>query len=331
MRISPDNRQFGLGLLAAVALALASWVLLLAGQLGRPHPDNLWVEQAYKLKVGAARQRQQSPRILVVAGSGAMFGIDSAQLAAAWGMPAINLGVNAGIGPYFLIDHALPLLGPGDIIIAPLEYPLYTFDGDIGYVFLSYLWSHPAILPQLPLLSVAQAVWTTPLKRVLEAYPGGSSGAPVRGLYGPPNLDANGDQLNSQLAQRNDELHAAAVAAPAEQYGAQARPGALGWGLWRAFAAAAAERGACVIFVPPPLMAKPEYHELQAERRFYRDLPDVAAAEGINYLGDPRDFLYPPEWFFDTNYHLVAEQRRHYTWALVELIGLNPGAHCARR
>jgi signal recognition particle subunit SEC65 len=325
-----DNMRFTLGLTLGGSLLLLGWLALVAGQLGRPHIDNMWVEQAYSKKIQAVRRVGATPKIVVVAGSGAMFGVSSSVLSDAWGLPAINLGVNAGIGPQFMIDYALPLINTGDIVIAPLEYPLYIYDGEVNHVLLSFLLSHPGAFPGFSFSSVVKAMWAAPLKRVLEGYLGMPEGFQVAGLYGPHNLDVNGDQVNSQLALRDGALHQAAVTKDAESYGQYFTADALGWNLWRKFADALQDRGACVIFVPPPMMFKAEYADRAQERRLYRDLPTAARQNGLNYLGDPRDFLYPSSWFFDTNYHLVAEKREVYTRALVSVVGANVQKSCTQ-
>jgi hypothetical protein len=150
----------------------------------------------------------------------------------------------------------------------------------------------------------------------------------IAGLYGPHRLDANGDQTHSELALRDPALHQAAIKQEAEEYGAGLTDDALGWQLWREFAETLQGRGACVIFVPPPMMFKLEYVERDQESRFYRELPASARRNGLYYLGDPREFLYSPDWFFDTNYHLVAQKREFYTRALINLIGDHPLARC---
>jgi len=324
-----ENKRFALGLGLGLALAAGLWLALVVGQLGKPHADNVWVEQAYEKKIQAASRAGASPRILIVAGSAAMFGVDSGALSEAWGMPATNLAVNAGIGPHFIIDYAQPLVEAGDIVLAPLEYPLYTYNGEVNHVLLSFLLSHPHMVPRLPVVALGKAMWSAPLKRVLEGYMGIPEDFRVAGLYGPHNLDANGDQINSELARRDSSLHRAAVAKKAEEYGADFTAEASGWQLWRNFARTLQDRGACVIFVPPPMMFKPEYAGRERERRLYRDLPATARQYGLHYLGDPREFLYPQDWFFDTNYHLVAEKRAVYTRALLALVGGNPLNKCA--
>jgi hypothetical protein len=323
-----ENKRFALGLGLGLTLVAGFWLALVVGQLGKPHADNIWVEQAYEKKIQAASRAGASPRVLIVAGSAAMFGVDSAALSEAWGMPVTNLAVNAGIGPHFIIDYAEPLVNAGDIVIAPLEYPLYTYDGEINHVLLSFLLSHPYIVPRLSVASLGRALWAAPLKRVVQGYLGVPGDFRVAGLYGPHNLDANGDQINSELAHRNPALHRAAVKKMAEDYGAQFSGDAIGWRLWRQFALDLQQRGACIVFVPPPMMFKDEYVQREKDRRLYRDLPETAARHDLHYLGDPREFLYPQDWFFDTNYHLVAEKRRVYTEALIALLGDNPGAKC---
>ena len=323
-----DNHRFTLGLALGAGLIVGLWLMLVAGQAGRPHPDNLWVEQAYEKKLLAAGRVEQSPRILIVAGSAAMFGVDSTAMADAWAKPVINLGVNAGIGPYFLIDYAQPVVNKGDLVIAPLEYPLYSYSGEVNQVFLSFLWSHPATISQLPPLTLVKALWITPLKRVMQGYQGIAKDFRVAGLYGPNNLDQFGDQVNSELARRDSDLHRNAVDKAAEEYGRHFTADAIGWQLWADFANSLRERGACVIFVPPPMLFKNEYAEREEDRRFYRELPEFARQAGLNYLGEPQEFLYPADWFFDTNYHLVAEQRKVYTAALISLLGDDPVRRC---
>ena len=138
-------------------------------------------------------------------------------------------------------------------------------------------------MPRLPVAALGKALWSAPLKRVAEAYLGIPEDFRVAGLYGPHNLDANGDQINSELALRDASLHRAAVAKKAEEYGVNFTPDALGWRLWRNFARTLQDRGACVIFVPPPMMFKQEYAALEQERRLYRDLPVTARQNGLHY------------------------------------------------
>ena len=98
MKSETSSRGFLRGALLGLALVGGLWLLMLAGQLGSPVPGTHWVEKAYEYKLAQANTIQQ-PKVLVVAGSAAMFGVDSTAVAEALGRPVVNLGVNAGILP----------------------------------------------------------------------------------------------------------------------------------------------------------------------------------------------------------------------------------------
>ena len=102
-------------------MARSSWPcgwFLWAGQLGKAQSNNQWINEAIAYKTQLAHALS-SPKIVVVAGSGAMFGIDSGTLETAYGRPAVNLGVNAGISLPAILHNAIPAIGPGDLVLLP--------------------------------------------------------------------------------------------------------------------------------------------------------------------------------------------------------------------
>ena len=54
-------------MLGLVAWSVA-WLLMIAGQLGNAHADNVWVKGAYAHKVAVARQYRGQKKTLVVGG-----------------------------------------------------------------------------------------------------------------------------------------------------------------------------------------------------------------------------------------------------------------------
>ncbi|MDA9677871.1 hypothetical protein N9T52_00255 [bacterium] len=63
---SPVHFGFA-AVLGLVAWSLA-WLLMIAGQLGNAHADNVWVKGAYAHKVAIARQYRGKKKTLVVGG-----------------------------------------------------------------------------------------------------------------------------------------------------------------------------------------------------------------------------------------------------------------------
>lgn len=303
-----SSHPFLIGVIVALIGLSSLWLGLVASLAGRPHIHNQWVEQAYAHKLAAARE-VTTPRMLIVAGSSAMFGIDSGLLGSALGRPVINLGVNAGVLAPFIIDQARLALRSGDWVILPLEYPLYHDEGMLNRQFIDFYVSHPLPVNEIGWGRWLRLLWQLPLERVLEGYRGLPADFKVSGLYGPQNLDARGDQFNSERVHRTDAMQEAVRQSPAEIYGNRALKGGASWERWRAFADEVETMGGCVIFVPPAMLYRPSYRDNEVERRYYETLPEQARSNGLHYAGHPFNFMYEEDDFFDTNFHLTAEMR----------------------
>ncbi|HEX8544786.1 MAG TPA: hypothetical protein VF671_24140 [Pseudomonas sp.] len=310
-------KGFRAGLVLGMALVAGAWLLLLAGQAGRAVPTSQWVEQAYAKKLAAANAIHQ-PKLLVVGGSAAMFGIDSGELEQAFGRPVVNLGVNAGILPAYIQNYARQVIKPGDWVVMPVEYPMFHERYSINLPFIDYWWSHPGFRHMdINIAQLAQVLWVTPVSRVLSGYRGIPAGFAVSGLYGPQNLDQRGDQINTQAARQEIWMHELVEQTSIERYGDKANTWNANWAGWKALADQVTAAGGCAVFVPPPMLDRPAYHQGQ-ELRYYQSLPAQARSHGLNYVGSPLQTLYPMERFFDTNYHLNAEARTIYTRQLLE-------------
>lgn len=202
MKSETSSRGFLRGALLGLALVGGLWLLMLAGQLGRPVPNTHWVEKAYEYKLAQANTIQQ-PKVLVVAGSAAMFGVDSKAVAEALGRPVVNLGVNAGILPPYIQSYARQAIKPGDWVVLPVEYPMFHGRYSINMSFIDYWWGHPGFRRlDVNLVQLAQVFWLTPVLRAVDGYRGLPSGFKVSGLYSPQNLDQHGDQINTQSSQQ---------------------------------------------------------------------------------------------------------------------------------
>jgi len=311
--------RFFLGMAASLVVIAVVWLLLLLGQAGRPVPGNRWIEQAYQYKLSLANAVNQ-PKVLVVGGSAAMFGVDSGLMSAALNRPVVNLGVNAGVLSPFIQHYARQAIKPGDWVLLPVEYPLFSGRYSISQPFVDYWWTHPGFRRlDVTVPQVAQLIWHTPLSRVLQGYRGIAVEGPVTGLYGPQNLDARGDQINSDASQQEIWMKELVTRSPVERYGAQARPWEANWASWKSLADEIEAAGGCAVFVPPPMLDRPAYHHGK-EGRFYASFAGQARAQGLNYVGSALQTLYPMERFLDTNYHLNAASRQVYTRHIIELV-----------
>jgi hypothetical protein len=323
-------RRFWLAAVLGFVLATIAWTAGLRAQIGVPTASSRWVFEVYdkKTRIAAATP---SPRVLIVAGSGALFGLDSAALSAAWHRPVVNMAVNAGLGLRYILWRARQTARAGDVILLPLEYALFVDDDRPNAQIVDYAlardtaywhdlsswraaWFAAALAPDR---------WWRGLRRLDDP--------PITGgLYGGYHIDASGDQIHTAPSDRTPQEAAEVAASRVWDYGARARYATGGWPELAAFAEWARAARICLIAVPPALLTQSPYAGDPVERAFFDGLPARMRDLGIAYLGQPRDFMYPATWFFNTDYHLQDWARREHTTRILAIPGLSPDTLCTQ-
>lgn len=324
-------KKFWSGLLLAGLALTATWLLGVRSQLGVPTQSSRWVFDAYQHKIAAANTARGS-RVLVVAGSNAMFGIDSGQLESYWNTQVINLAVNAGLGLPYILAVSRRVARPGDVILMPMEYALYLDDGKPNSQVIDYViardmdyWRSLSRFEQLRFAAgMASERWVHGLRRLPDE--------PVTsGTYGAHHLDTRGDQTHSGAADRSPADAAAVNAAKAWNYGAKAASESGGWKLMAEYAHWARASNICLVAVPTVLLHHAKYDTDTQDQAFYSELANRLRTVGISYVGQPKDFMYPPDWLFDTDHHLQDWARKQHTARLIKLLDRDPRSYCDRK
>lgn len=116
---------FGMTAIIAFLCASAVYVVIAsnAGR-GRFFSDD-WMPYSWRFKQLAAAECE-SPRILLLAGSGTMFGCDSEELERLLARPVVNLAMQASVPIGFYPELLDGLVREGDTIVLPLEFAHYS-------------------------------------------------------------------------------------------------------------------------------------------------------------------------------------------------------------
>jgi hypothetical protein len=306
--------RFFLSIFATFAVAFAIFEAALLGQFGSPSKGSAWTVRIIQRKTAAARA-VNLPKLLIVGGSGGLFGVKARQLESTLGIPAVNLCSHAGIGTACLLELPRLVATHGDTVIIIPEYELYDY-GDTGRLdwgdaqYLDYMMAaEPARLRQLSSVHFALLTFRVPAARILEGWLARLHPPAPRTFssyhpYDPANVDDHGDMTGH----RADRI-------PARSLGPVGISETLAFGLTprrsgmrdlRAFVEWAKMNGIRVLAAFPVLCEQPAYsapatartiHEIQA---FWREL-------GVPLLGQFHDTLLPRRNFFDTEYHLTEE------------------------
>jgi hypothetical protein len=325
----PSARFLVAGLVTVMALVAAYAAVFLA-QLGAPVAAEYWVPEAEIVKADAA-ERQRGRRIVILGGSNALFGLDSAAIESATRRPTVNLGLHGGLSLDYMLGHASPLFRPGDIVILSLEYSYFESANPSPSWFTSNVmaWA-PRYFWRLSPRDKLEFAWSTPAKRVLNGalaalfgtrlrerrgrvvrapaavleeagairQAGGGSAKPA--LYSFQNMSERGDIQGTDGSFYTDDLDT--LPAPVFKSSHEA------WERLRRFQSECRRRGIRVFLSWPALPAQFGRNE-PAVRRYLKAIQTEAARLGLPALGDPADYLLDQRYFFNTIYHLNQEGR----------------------
>ncbi|MDD2357134.1 MAG: hypothetical protein PHX13_04415 [Thiovulaceae bacterium] len=304
-----------------IALSFLIWIGLILGEVGNPTKTSQWVYDAYEKKYQIA-QNISKKKIVIVAGSNALFGVNSKMIEDAFGMPVVNYGVNAGIELPLTLELAKRVINPGDIVISPLEYPMYSSTGSPGVQMIDYVLARePQLFWKLTFYEELYIVWHVDLKRIWDGYFNKSNSRVTNGLYGAHHIDNHGDQIQSSEKYRTEwmlnELKNNYGLHP-EKYGAEFSEKGRGWKYLETFVVWCEERDVEVIFMPSTLLRQESYFKNTKERWFYENIAAEVRKRGWTYIGNPYDYMYDTKYYFDTNFHLVEKARKFRTQKMIE-------------
>ena len=284
-------------------------------QLGQKTESSRWVHEAL-LKKEEAAQSIKGERILIISGSNTLFSLSARRISKEVNIPTVNLGIHAGLRIEYILDRYLKLVREGDIILLPLEYSSYSYDGKTSETLADFASARDpqwvtgrayTLLNNAMSFNIGELV-----SRNLKRFRPDQKSV---GFYDASNIDSYGDWTNNDLSSRTErEL------AKVEGYSAlRVAFSAESRSELEDFFLRAAELGATVLITFPTTI----YFEAYEQEEFKRSIDEIrqfAKSNEIEVLGKPDDFFLPMNLFFNTNYHASSEGRAIVTDRLVELL-----------
>lgn len=261
-----------------------------------------------------------SPKVVIIGGSNATFGIDSEALEQALCMPVVNMAIHAGLNYRFMVNEVKNRLGKGDLVLVSLEY--YNYSGtyivhDIHYQTVDLYapalkfigWQHwPKAVMEVAVMRL-QATWRTW---------SGSYWPMEEQVYRADGFNDRGDIVSHiGLGQDPSKL-------PFE-------PAGFEGSVSRDFRRAARDlehhaevAGARILYCWPAL-ARSAYPGDTVPLTITAAMKDL----GSRMIGSASDYILPDSSFLDTPYHLRPPGRDHRTHVLIrDLCEADPSLCC---
>lgn len=306
--------RFFTGLASGLAFAFVIYFGLVEWQLGAPTTSSYWSFDLNTRKYARAASIP-GPKLLIIGGSGALFGINARSLESELEVPTVNLSTHAALQIAYILSLARTAAHPGDTVLLALEYELYdggnaTMSRWADPLFIDFLMARdPAYFRSLPVgdqfnltMRLSRDRLERGLKNKLRPPP-----PPMfenYTVYDSKNVDEYGDMTGHARASIPSGIPAEFEIRAALANGLSNTQS--GMTEVREFIDWTNAHGVRVLATFPNLCASPVYFTLQAQGTA-KKITDFYQSNETLVVGDYRDVLLPRSDFYDTSYHLTEE------------------------
>ncbi|MEO6785454.1 MAG: hypothetical protein ABI318_04910 [Chthoniobacteraceae bacterium] len=318
------RRSFFIALPLGLLLAAAVYFGLFFLQLGVPTAQRAWLHGIIETKRRIA-ETITKPKLLIVAGSSALYGISAEEIERQTGFPTVNFGTNASLGPAYMLHLTRKACRPGDVVLLAFEYEAYLFSNLTGDttddLFISYILEYDSeYVRSLSLRTQLKLAMLTPGDRLW---------AGVRAVFQKPrqnpatakfirdvlaNINSHGDQTGAVPEKRPAHVAVRTMVSFIPAYGFPPSP--PGFPPIREFCEWARANNVRVLATFPNICHVPEYDRPAAKkmpaqfRVFYESI-------GVPVLGDISGSMMPEEQMFDSLYHPMRSAALAHTGQLL--------------
>lgn len=240
------------------------------------------------------------PRIILLGGSGSFFSVRAKSLEKILKVSVVNNALHAGLGIDYLLYKWRQVLRPGDTAVLFFEYAFYFSlerewtQSDYYLPFDLKYFSLQSFNNQLSMLGKL-----TPKEYGLRVFDSIFTSA-IDARKRLPEIDTHGDLIANKVEMKK-QFHQDLLDKylPMKNM-ALMQKNAL---VIADFVKWCRNNGIMVIAGYPAFLDFPEYHS-SVEEEFFQSLGDYYKSLGVPVLGDPADFMFSKEMFFDSHYHM---------------------------
>lgn len=253
------------------------------------------------------------PKIIIVGGSSAGFGINESLLEERTGYPVVNMGLHAGLDELFETEITKANINKGDIVLLGYEYGYgrnLTFDKlGVDLVMMGidsriemYRW-----IPLENLKEIFAYLFTFAEKKAV--YKNNDTGT-----YSRSTFDEAGRMILPRESYTMEELKKNITkVGPVSEGFLVIEENAISY--LKKYKEYVEKRGAKVYFISPPLLKE----ALEAELTSLDNLVEQEEQKiGIEYISNPRDYIFSSEYMFDTIYHCNTKGEQYRTELLAK-------------
>lgn len=235
------------------------------------------------------------PKIIIIGGSSAGYGINTNLLKEKTGYNVVNLGLHAGFGQLFNTELAKNYIGENDIVLLGYEYVLSkdVFEklGNVELI-MEGIDNHLEIYKEIPLKKMPEILGNLPhysLEKLLKVR---SENEITTGKY----FDNKGNIIYPRDSCIGENGNYDNTKETEEKF--KITPNNVKY--LQELKTYIKDKNASVYFIAPPLMKE----ALEADEEVLKKYAETLELKtGIMYISDPTDYLFSSDCMYDTRYH----------------------------
>jgi hypothetical protein len=324
-----------IGIAVGILTGCAGWWGMLISAKNLPwSPDALYIEAWVERKRDVV-SNAETPKILLVGGSGVLYGISAGKLTESLGRTVVNLGIHAALPLDFLLDEVKRHASRGDMVILLLEYEYYNQDrsrlNDVstkylvacepGFINRSSFAEKLRLALEVPGSVATAFLWAGRQEIEMERERIRRETLELIDASGDRSLE---DRKSLTPGQQSAlaALQAGSLANPADEFLFPV-PEIADFVRW------AREEGIQVVAGLPCTINFSDYKRALSGGRI-EGIQSMFDKLGVQVVGNPEDSFLPLFYFYDSAYHLnakgVAKRTEHFLASLFSLGELVPNS-----
>lgn len=252
-----------------------------------------------------------TPKIIIVGGSNAAFGMDQQMLEEATGYKVVNLGLHAGFNQLFHSELSKANINQGDIVLLAYEYSWIDngqFESIGTELVMSGIDSDVELYRYMP-----TKTWPSILGYLGTFACKKNTFAPAEGQYSREAFDRDTGQMTFMRDYNMSDYRA-----QIELYGTVDMSNAVLSDMTaeylKKYKRFVEQKGADVYFVAPPLLREAVTCDIEAFENIKKMEEEVI---GIPYISSPADYLYPETLMSNSIYHCNNRGEKERTRQLI--------------
>lgn len=246
-----------------------------------------------------------TPKIVIIGGSSAGFGINEAVLEEATGYSVVNLGLHAGFGAVVPTELSKANINEGDIVLLAYEYGWYepgyfkSFGTDLVMSGIDHRIDMYRYLPAEHYPKLLGYLFEYAEKKRTDVT--------TSGVYSSESFDMQGRMILNRPVMTMEYVGNEHIYGSIDTTNAVLASDVAGY--LTEYKAFVEQKGASIYFIAPPLYEG----AFQGDQESLSLIARIATEElGIPYISNPSEYLFSAEYMYDTIYHCntAGELRR---------------------